>query len=269
MKKEDLFEMIGDIDNQYIQKAHMDNKRKNHFAWTKWGTIVACFALVVIATMLANQLTSLTDDNVAQLESSQIGNFDNVEGLASGKEEFSTIKDVGRNDTYVYPIEEPDELSQENSSKNDGKDVPADDKGEYYEMAGVCNRAPEFFGGSYLDEDGTFVVVLTEDSPRNRADVCEAFGKDENSTKFVMGTYTLLYLLELQEKISNAMINGELPFVVSSGIYETMNCIVVEVTTIEEAELEKLYALDRLGGAIQVGVSSGATSDVLVESKLE
>lgn len=38
MKKEDLFDTLGDINNQYIKEAHMNNKRKNNFAWVKWGT---------------------------------------------------------------------------------------------------------------------------------------------------------------------------------------------------------------------------------------
>ena len=35
MKKEDLFDTLGDINNQYIKEAHMNNKRKNNFAWVK------------------------------------------------------------------------------------------------------------------------------------------------------------------------------------------------------------------------------------------
>ena len=37
MKKEDLFDTLGDINNQYIKEAHMNNKRKNNFAWVKCG----------------------------------------------------------------------------------------------------------------------------------------------------------------------------------------------------------------------------------------
>ena len=33
MKKEDLFDTLGDINNQYIKEAHMNNKRKNNFAY--------------------------------------------------------------------------------------------------------------------------------------------------------------------------------------------------------------------------------------------
>ena len=30
MKKEDLFDALGDVNNQYIKEAHMKNKRKNN-----------------------------------------------------------------------------------------------------------------------------------------------------------------------------------------------------------------------------------------------
>lgn len=275
MKKEDLFDMIGDIDNQYIQEAHMDNKK----GWAKWGTIAACFALVMITTAIANHFTSVTDNHLSHMESSQIENYNKEEGFTGGKEEaFSDIsnlkENIGVNDTYV--VEGTDKTWQEDNSteisKNDVTDVPADSNGEYHETVdtGVfCSTTPEFFGGSYINDDGQFVVVLTEDTPENRAAICKDFGRSENNTIFVMGTYPLVYLTELQEKISNAMVSGELPFVVSSGVYETINCIVVRVTTTDEAELAKLYALDAVGGAIQIGVSSSATIDALVEPKTE
>ena len=40
MKKEDLFDTLGDINNQYIKEAHMNNKRKNNFDAhiDYWGT---------------------------------------------------------------------------------------------------------------------------------------------------------------------------------------------------------------------------------------
>lgn len=56
MKKEDLFDTLGDINNQYIKEAHMNNKRKNNFAWVKWGTIAACFALLVLCIPMVTRL---------------------------------------------------------------------------------------------------------------------------------------------------------------------------------------------------------------------
>lgn len=75
----------------------------------------------------------------------------------------------------------------------------------------------------------------------------------------------MAYLTELQTKITNAMVNKELPFVVTSGVYETTNNIVIRVTTNDEAELAKVYALDTIGGAIKVEFSAGAeTKDLLL-----
>ena len=59
------------------------------------------------------------------------------------------------------------------------------------------------------------------------------------------------------------MVNKEIPFVVSSGIYEMTNNIVVSVTTNDETELVKLYALDTIGGAIKVEYSSGTGTEDL------
>ena len=60
----------------------------------------------------------------------------------------------------------------------------------------------------------------------------------------------MAYLTELQEKITNAMVNKEIPFVVTSGVYETTNNIIIRVTTNDEAELAKVYALEFSAGAV-------------------
>ena len=123
------------------------------------------------------------------------------------------------------------------------EDVPADNKGEYNEevnSSDLTKGTSEFFGGSYTDANGKFVIVLTEDTPANRTAICKELGRSESNTTFVKGTYTLAYLTELQEKITNAMVNKEIPFVVTSGVYETTNNIIIRVTTNDEAELAKV-----------------------------
>ena len=142
------------------------------------------------------------------------------------------------------------------------EDIPADGKGEYVEGNNddiLAKEISDFYGGSYLDANGKFTIVLTEDTPENRTAICKEFGRSEDKTAFVMGKYTLKYLTELQEKISNGMINKELSFVLSSAVRETSNCINVSVTTEDESELAKLYGLDLLGGAIKVQYSDGVT----------
>lgn len=277
MKKEDLFDTLGDINNQYIKEAHVNNKRKNNFAWAKWGSIVACFALLVLCISMVTHLSPVEDDNMPPVESLPIENNNKVEDLQNNKEESVNIQESESTEIEgTQETETPDETVPDNIAtevpETTVQDVPADSKGEYNEAVNssdLTKNTSEFFGGSYTDENGKFVIVLTEDTPANRTDICKELGRSENNTTFVKGTYTLAYLTELQEKISNAMVNKELPFVVSSSLCETTNNIVIGATTTNETELAKLYALDTIGGAIKVEFSTGAGTKELLLPKAE
>lgn len=50
MKKEYLFELIGEVDEQKIVMAGMEYSAKNmtYPAWTKWASLAACFAVVAV-----------------------------------------------------------------------------------------------------------------------------------------------------------------------------------------------------------------------------
>lgn len=52
MKKEKLYETIGDINENYINEAHTTAK-KSGLDWRRWGAMAACLALVVIAAIVA------------------------------------------------------------------------------------------------------------------------------------------------------------------------------------------------------------------------
>lgn len=250
MKKEDLFDVLGDVNNQYIKDAHIKNKRKNSISWMKWGSIAACFAVLVLCIPVVTNLSSGEDDNTPTVELSSKENNNKDENLQDNKEESANI-----------PMREDTETSDTTIP-----DARADSNGEYNEemdRSDLTIDSSEFFGGSYTDANGRFVIILTEDTPANRTAICTELGRSESNTIFVKGTYTLAYLTELQAKITNAMVNKELPFVVSSGVYEMTNTIVVEVTTNDETELSKLYALDTIGGAIKVEYSSGVETDSL------
>lgn len=262
MKKEDLFDVLGDVNNQYIKEAHMKKMRKN-IPWVKLGSIAACFALLVLCIPMVTNLSLKVDDNTPSVESTPIENGNKVEDLQNNKEESTNIQ---ADENAV--IGDTQELEPETTVE----DTPADANGEYNEEVNISDFTKDtfdFFGGSYTDANGKFVVVLTEDTPANRATICKELGRSESNTTFVKGTYTLAYLTELQEKISNAMVNNELPFVTMSGVYETSNNIIVNVTTDDEVELAKLYALDILGGAIEVQYGSGAVIEELLLPKSE
>ena len=52
MKKEKLYETIGDINENYVNEAHMTAK-KSRPGWLRWGAMAACLALVVMVATVA------------------------------------------------------------------------------------------------------------------------------------------------------------------------------------------------------------------------
>ena len=166
--------------------------------------------------------------------------------------------------TYIT-LEELEDLlvgitdESKNQNPSEVEDQPADGNGIYHENpTGNLPPAMEnIFCGSYTDSKGQFVVVLIEDTPQNRSTVCKELGIKEERVTFQMGTYTLQYLTELQSKISEAMVQKELPFVVASSVNEISNRITINVTTDDETLLKKVLSLDTIGGAIEIQVSEG------------
>ncbi|MBQ9097392.1 MAG: hypothetical protein IJY55_03265 [Clostridia bacterium] len=223
MTKNELFEILGEIDNT-------DVKQSNSFKWVKWASIAACLVLV------------------ATLSIPIINNTSSPEHIM-----------------YVgFPDTQNKELSQEvihlpNQPYREGKifaDIPADVSGTPLADAvnpyNLSSEASAVFGGSYLDESGNFIVVLTEDTPENRSLICRELNRNETTVTFKSGKYTLLYLTELQSKISSGMVNNELKGVVSSAVMETDNNIRVSVQLDNEETIEKLHALDTTGNAIDI-----------------
>ena len=109
------------------------------------------------------------------------------------------------------------------------------------------------YGGSYINDEGQYVVIITDDTPENRAAVCSSLYISEKDVTFREGKYPLEYLTELQRKISEGMVSKEFDFISTSSLREDFNIIVVQVTTNDEAKWAKLLALDPTGGAIKIG----------------
>lgn len=49
MKKEKLYEAIGEIDDNYINDAHLTAKKNPRPLWMKWGAMAACLCLMLVA----------------------------------------------------------------------------------------------------------------------------------------------------------------------------------------------------------------------------
>ena len=52
MKKEKLYETIGDINENYVKEAH-ETVKKSRPGWLRWGAMAACLALVVMVATVA------------------------------------------------------------------------------------------------------------------------------------------------------------------------------------------------------------------------
>ena len=223
MTKNELFEILGDIDNADIKPA-------KSVKWIKWTSIAACFALLSVVSIT----------------------------VINNEKPDEKVQFVGRPTTQS--IEEySQQIHLPNQPYRQGEvvaDQPADISGTPLADAvnpyNLSSEAAAVFGGSYLDESGNFVVVLTRDTPENRALICRELGRNETTVTFKTGTYTLLYLTELQNTISNSMANNELTGVVSSSVIEPNNNIVVSVLLDNEETIEKLNTLDTNGDAIDV-----------------
>lgn len=66
---------------------------------------------------------------------------------------------------------------------------------------------------------------------------------------------SLEYVTELQTKVSSAMMNHELPFVISSAVYENPYRLHVVVISNAEEDIQKLRDLDTIGGVLEIEYS--------------
>ena len=145
--------------------------------------------------------------------------------------------------------------------RSDIKDASSDEGGYYAEAitADMLNDdTKDVFCGAYIDASGKYTVLLTDVSEETVQKVCQSLGINEKTTVFKEGKYTLSYLTELQDKISDGMVERKFPFVWGSGVYESLNRIVIQVEEGTPDELiEKVLALDVIGGAIMAEEMSG------------
>ena len=111
---------------------------------------------------------------------------------------------------------------------------------------------PTYYSGKYIDNNGNNVILLYEDSPENRKQICHILGITESKTIFKKAEYTYEYLIKLQNKISEKMQNKELPFVTSSSLMEDKNNIKVTVTSNSISDWDKIKELDTIGGALDI-----------------
>lgn len=162
-----------------------------------------------------------------------------------------------------------DSEAHDKNTENNSPDAPVSEQspGSLQHITANGSLA-DFFGGSYTNSQGILCILLTEDTPENRSAACREFNLAESNTLFQKADYTLSYLTNLQAMISAGMISRELNFVTCSSLREDTNRIHLTVTTQEPSQLEKLKALDSLGGAMVIEyLPDGDSVDLLIEKK--
>jgi len=296
MRREDLLEAFGALDDELLMSAENNGRENIIRSFEKYGGMAACMVAVLgMAIALGIHRPEPISDPIFQgtpIEETTIsenqGKINGAEvesGLPSveNMEEMPGIVDEGGNGSGTATMKEDAsgdgihelEGAMKEDASGDGihelegamkEDIPADGTGEYHEEVKSDDLSKDIsaiYGGSYSDAKGKLTVILTEDTPENRAAVCKSLGRSVDKTAFVTGKYTLAYLTELEGAITQGMINKEFPFVIVAGVHEMENCIIISVTTDDESLLAKVYALDTIGGAIKTERAGSVDMEIL------
>lgn len=191
--------------------------------------------------------------------------------LNTQKENNKLLSNISNEGEQIEAV--TDEL-QKNKDKQENEQIankPVVDKdtGENESANELQNKTyPESYGGRYIDDNGNNVIWICEDNAINRKEICNFLGITESKTIFKTAKYSYNYLEELQNKISKKMTNKEITFVTRSAIMDETNNIEIIVTSNKDEDLEKLKALDTIGGAIEIQYNSNSiVTEVLLEEK--
>lgn len=197
MKKETLYELFADIQEEYVQQAHKAKKKQPGVIWVRWGTLAACFCLMVAAALVLPKLRSTPiDTNPPSIDhpadTRQPGS-NNI--LLVNPAEWIAIADMDVQFTH-YPnlsVAENNGIKQFEAdigtSLNDfigripdcfafhsfySVDVPADDTREKY--------IPHDYNFVYQAEDGgeiTIAICADGEPLRDLIVVCNAYKESE------------------------------------------------------------------------------------------
>lgn len=220
MKENDLFEIIGDIDDAKIKQAY--SQRPNKFVFIKRLSFAACF--VLIATI------SFSVTNEKNIEKSPV------------KENIIMEYEKGGGEV----IKESPHQQEKTEIKNQNT-VLADTSRKETENEVIKQE-------SCFDEDS----VVTENDAVEEASDCTSGGGGGSSGSSALRKeeFSIDYLDLLNGKIIEKMANAEFSFIISSRVDKTANRVEVLITSIEEELIEKVKELDNIGGAIEFKLSS-------------
>lgn len=260
MKNHELLELIGDVNEDYVQEAG-NNVVKPRFGWRKLAACAACAALLLGASYPAYMAAHPPLHSYTVLEGGGMTTLDDVKAPAGGESDPNAIPGgayVGRDkgetgiDGTEYTVP--------------GQDAPADEAAaaQYSKllqgMGGVDGLEPaaypDWFAGAWL-EQGALAVAIVDGfrTPELEARIEEWCG----GVTFRDVKYSYPHLNSLMEQ-TVALLDGT-GLSCGIGVDVTANCLGVDLysngQTIPDSILAELAKLDPDGGAIRVRLFTG------------
>lgn len=234
-------------------------KRERRKQMKKIAFTLSCFCLVALLSIGVWQdgLVSNNAENNNSGVLSETSASDREMKIPAPKSE-PTHKEPENTEKGMTPGQEKPQDETDNANDIDvelpGTDTPVQPVGG---NTGELIAVDEIWGGSYMDQDGNWVILLTEDTPENRQKIFSLNPElTEDNTSFQTATYSHAYLQDLMKKLSSA--DFTLPACVSSIAFrEELNRVVVYVTLEDADSMEKIRAVDSIGGAIDFQLLSG------------
>lgn len=246
-KAEKLYQGMTHIEEELLEEAYAYGRKKTQY-WMAWGGAVACVALVALGVYVLPAVTGIRTNPEMPGEES-------TSPLAALRGESITPGDgVSMTEGSPEGLAAADRESNQNAEKlaadqNEGiggtgiENLQGDlTKKEMAERTEDGTAQGDLAGRKVMQSDGTDPAI--QDAPVDESTYHDA---REYSAE----------IMDLQERISQAMINHELPFVASSAILENPDRVEVEVTTQDEALLEKLREFDKTGELLEIVYQDG------------
>lgn len=219
MKENDLFEIIGDIDDVKIEEAYKAKSIKRKTVFLKRFSFAACFVLVAVISFSVINKETQPKDRVTEKPQK--------DGAETGTDnDFEILIDTEiNNDANVLPNTEKEEVSTDAVK-------------------------PE----TSVIEDNTVNEETAREETSDQTSGGGGGGSSGGST-LKKESYSFDYLNSLHEKIKELAISEEFSFIVSSFVNEDTNRIEVVVTSMEKDKIDRIIALDTQGGAIEFKLS--------------
>ena len=274
MNKHELFDLIGEADEDYVLAADRPVKRARP-RWPAWAACAACAALVIGAYPVYNALRP-----------QPLHSYTVVEDGSTGVVPQSTIKAPalgGEEGPAPDPIPDPPDPGPDMPFDPDDTEpvqigIPSQREAiaQYDNLmrnGGIPNSTPSseeqyptWYGGSWLDNDWpdntarlTVAIVDGFRTPELEAQILEWCG-GTGDVLFCNTKYSYGYLRSLQERLSQSFFAERIPRIPCSyGVIMSANCLSLDIytDTAPESLLAVLAELDPAGDAIQVQVHTG------------